>query len=166
MDEARIKALYRTATARREALLDEQLGEDIPALLTGYGWPADETSPVDRVAASATASTITRGHFCNPMNQAWLSMPGVAGLATLYRTLGGQSDLRVERELESLLGSGLLACLREDSGRFVQQGLDGLSPAARELLLRRYAAQPGPAAAELCAWLREEYRFDPACLTD
>lgn len=60
MDEARIKALYRTATARREALLDEQLGEDIPALLTGYGWPADETSPVDRVAASATASTITR----------------------------------------------------------------------------------------------------------
>lgn len=117
----------------------------------------------DRAVA---ASTITRGHFCNPMNQAWLSMPGVAGLATLYRTLGGQSDLRVERELESLLGSGLLASLREDSGRFVQQGLDGFSPAARELLLRRYAAQPGPAAAELCAWLREEYRFDPACLTD
>lgn len=60
MDEVRIKALYRAATARREAVLDEQLGEDIPALLTGYGWPADETSPVDRVAASATASSITR----------------------------------------------------------------------------------------------------------
>lgn len=59
MDEARIKALYRGA-ARREPALDDALAEDIEAVLTGYGWPADEVAPIDRVAASTTAAAITR----------------------------------------------------------------------------------------------------------
>ncbi len=59
MDEARIKALYRGA-ARREPALDDALAEDIEAVLTGYGWPADEMAPIDRVATSTTAAAITR----------------------------------------------------------------------------------------------------------
>lgn len=60
MDEARIKALYRDHARRREQPLDDQAAEDIQAVLTRSGWPETETGPLDRVAASATASVITR----------------------------------------------------------------------------------------------------------
>ncbi len=60
MDEARIKALYRARIAQQDRGLDDQLAEDIPAALTGYGWPSDEAGPVDRIAASATAGAIMR----------------------------------------------------------------------------------------------------------
>lgn len=60
MDEARIKALYREHARQQESLLDDQAADDIQAVLTRYGWPETETGPLDRVAASATASSITR----------------------------------------------------------------------------------------------------------
>lgn len=60
MDEARLKALYRGMLARREPVLDEAAAEDIQAVLSGYGWPAEEIGPLDRVAGSATAAAIVR----------------------------------------------------------------------------------------------------------
>lgn len=59
MDEARIKALYRSAS-RREPALDDAMADDIQAVLTGYGWPADDVAPIDRVAGSTTAAAIAR----------------------------------------------------------------------------------------------------------
>ena len=102
-----------------------------------------------------------RGHLCNPMNQALLSLPALAGLASLYgrpvaddcwlaRTLGEQTWTQLQRDREE----------------FCSQGLDGLGEPRRSELARRYAALPGAAAAEVAGWLRGEYTFDPACLTE
>ena len=60
MDEMDIKALYRRHTQARDGRLDAQAAEDIAATLSQHGWTAEETSPLDRVAASATASDIAR----------------------------------------------------------------------------------------------------------
>lgn len=60
MDEMTIKALYRRHTQARDGLLDAQAADDIDATLSQHGWPAEETAPLDRVAASATASDIAR----------------------------------------------------------------------------------------------------------
>jgi hypothetical protein len=46
-------------------------------------------------------------------------------------------------------------------------GLGGLDAQTRAALGARYEAEPdNPYAQELAAWLRGEYTFDPACLTD
>ena len=108
----------------------------------------------------------TLGHFCNPMNQPWCSLPGVAGLAALHGTLGEDSRQQIEGLLDALLGGPLRAALRADSALFRDGGLDAIGAAERRQLLQRYSCLQGPAAAEVCAWLRGEYTFDPACLTD
>ena len=46
-----------------------------------------------------------------------------------------------------------------------RQGLDGIEPARAAELACEYQRIAHPAAAEVSAWLRGEYRFDPACLT-
>ena len=99
------------------------------------------------------------GHFCNPMNQAYLSLPALRGLAQLY----GQNpapDLEAD-----IMGDRLWAQLRRDSDRFQGRGLSGLDGDLRQELTRLYASLPGPAAGEVADWLRGEYTFDPACLT-
>lgn len=60
MDEARIKALFQQHARLSDAPLDETSAEDILAVLDRHGWPADETGPLDRVAASSTAAAIAR----------------------------------------------------------------------------------------------------------
>ena len=102
-----------------------------------------------------------RGHFCNPMNQAWLSLPALRGLAELYRA----DKLPPDWE-QSLLGSACWQRLQRDGRRFQEQGLDALGDSERQRLAAEYAGLPGAAAAEVAAWLRGEYTFDPACLTD
>ena len=114
----------------------------------------------------AAGVEVTRGHFCNPMNQPWCSLPGVAGLALLYATLGAQTRQQVDAELAVLMGESLLVALQEDSRLFREQGLDRIDPQQRRQLLKKYSCLQGPAAAEVTAWLRGEYTFDPACLTD
>ncbi len=98
-----------------------------------------------------------RGHFCNPMNQAELSRYPLGGLAALY---GGDSPA-----LEALYSPDLAACLVRDQHRFEHEGLDAMGPYEREQLALEYDALGEGAAREVAAWLREEYRFDPACLT-
>ncbi len=102
-----------------------------------------------------------RGHLCNPMNQALLSLPALAGLASLYGR-----PVADDRWLAQALGEEAWAQLNRDRDDFCRLGLDGLGEQRRAELARRYAALPGPAAAEVAGWLRGEYTFDPACLTD
>lgn len=97
------------------------------------------------------------GHFCNPMNQAWLSRYPLTGLATLY---GAQP-----MTLADIFPPELAALLGRDAEVFQQRGLDQLDAGDVEALCRDYGRLDHPAAAEVVAWLRGEYAFDPACLT-
>lgn len=104
---------------------------------------------------------VSRGHFCNGMNQAHLTLPALAGLADLSAETHGAGAL-----LPDLLGAETWHQLREDRELFRDQRLDDLASDRRRELGRRYEALATPAAREVQAWLRGEYRFDPDCLTD
>lgn len=100
------------------------------------------------------------GHFCNPMNEALLSLPALVGLAALY---GHKSTPEF---LLRTLGTELWNQLSGDVDEFQDQGLSGMGEEKCRQLARVYGDLPGPAAAEVAGWLRGEYTFDPACLTD
>jgi hypothetical protein len=100
------------------------------------------------------------GHLCNPMNQGTLSLPALAGLAALY------GAAPADDWLIDTLGAQLWAELQRDAACFQQRGLQELGEAERQALVVKYARLPGAAAAEVAGWLRGEYTFDPACLTD
>lgn len=108
----------------------------------------------DRPASLASA---TRGHFCNPMNQAELSKYPLGGLAALY---GG-----TEASLAALYPAELAVLLGRDQALFERRGLDEIEPGQRASLAREYQQVDHPAAREVAAWLQGEYAFDPACLT-
>lgn len=101
------------------------------------------------------------GHLCNPMNQAVISLPALAGLADLYR--GTVSD---DEWLEELVGQPTWRQLQQDREDFELLGLSGMGEARCLQLAAVYQSLPGQAASEVSAWLRGEYNFDPACLTD
>ncbi len=116
---------------------------------------------LDPLADREPAPDLLAGHFCNPMNQPCLSLPALVGLGALYGAVeldAGWQSAQLGRECWSLL-------LR-DRVRFRDAGLDGIEAPERAALAAQYAACPGAAAAEVAAWLRGEYTFDPACLTD
>ena len=100
------------------------------------------------------------GHFCNPMNQAWLSLPALSGLADLCGKPVAESWLA-----DSLSGE-CLSLLQRDADRFLKDGLDGIPASDKERLLEEYRSLGVPAADEVVEWLSGEYAFDPACLTD
>ncbi|MEP4484876.1 MAG: beta-N-acetylglucosaminidase domain-containing protein [Halioglobus sp.] len=106
---------------------------------------------------------VLSGHFCNPMNQGVLSLPALTGLAALY---GGAQQATLQEWLRDTLGSALWCELLADQQEFTEVGLDGMGEQRREVLASKYAALRGPAAVEVAGWLRGEYAFDPACLTD
>ena len=101
------------------------------------------------------------GHLCNPMNQALLSLPALAGLGELYNSMDGDQGW-----LEEVMGRGTWQQLQADRQDFEQLGLSGLGPNRCRQLERVYRSLPGPAAVEVADWLAGEYIFDPACLTD
>ena len=104
---------------------------------------------------------LLEGHLSNPMNQALLSLPAVAGLAALHG-LGGDS----EQWLGQVLGESTWSQIKRDRQCFRSAGLTAMEPAEREALAARYQQLGSPAAREVADWLRGEYTFDPACLTD
>lgn len=108
-------------------------------------------------------SAVLSGHFCNPMNQGVLSLPALTGLAALY---GGPQQSELQDWLVHMLGSEVWRELQADQREFKEVGLDGMDEQRRHLLANKYASMQGPAAAETAGWLRGEYVFDPACLTD
>jgi hyaluronoglucosaminidase len=110
--------------------------------------------PADRVAGVAI----------NPMNQAYLSRIALRGLqSTLTKGSGGDFLPSICRELcGPIMAEHLLA----DIDLLQNKGLAQLDADTRCRLLNQYEEQPSnPYGAEVAAWLRGEYVFDPACLT-
>ncbi len=110
---------------------------------------------------AANIRGLLHGHLCNPMNQPLLSLPGLAGLATLYGLDGFAED-----DLQHHLGAATWRALQRDAALFQERGLAAMDNAQRESLALAYARLEEPGAAEVARWLRGEYAFDPACLTD
>jgi len=117
------------------------------------------TRPLD--GRDPALAALLRGHLCNPMNQGLLSLPALAGLAALHGRRGFCAG-----DLQRILGAPVWQRLQRDGALFQDAGLDGMGRERCAQLAAEYAALPGAAAAEIAAWLRGEYRFDPACLTD
>ena len=105
---------------------------------------------------------ILNGHLCNPMNQGCVSLRALQGLAELY----GRAGPHDEQWLEAQWGKPTYKQLLEDVEAFQQLGLGGMGRARCDILAGVYGKLPGAAAREVVAWLRGEYTFDPACLTD
>ena len=101
-----------------------------------------------------------RGHLCNPMNQGLLSLPALLGLADLYGDAAAAREWTIHQ-----LGEGTWRQLQANRQEFVVEGLAGMGSERCSELAQCYGALPGAAAAEVAAWLRGEYAWDPACLT-
>lgn len=106
--------------------------------------------------------TTVSAHFANAMNQPTLSLPAVAGLATLH---GRHDEGSASATLRGLLGDELHTLLLRDRDRFELRGLGGLTEEERQGLLAEYG-RLGGGASEVVAWLSGSFAFDPACLTD
>ncbi|MEM1114524.1 MAG: beta-N-acetylglucosaminidase domain-containing protein [Pseudomonadota bacterium] len=104
-----------------------------------------------------------RGHFCNPMNQAYCSLPALLGLAQHW---GDRVSEVPEEWLSVVLEPETWYQLDENRDEFREAGLAGMGEERCAELAVVYAGLPGPAAGEVAAWLGGEYTFDPACLTD
>ena len=101
------------------------------------------------------------GHLCNPMNQPQLSLMALEGLADLY------ADKSQERPwLAQLYGPATYEQFSLDREDFETLGLTGMGHRRCHELAVLYGGLPGTAAQEIAGWLRGEYTFDPACLTD
>lgn len=110
---------------------------------------------------AAGLSDMTRGHLCNGMNQPWLTLPAIAGLAGLYNPA-----LDVSAWLSATLGPSTSACLQRDAALFLRHTREDLLAGQGDRLLHDYGGLGTPAAKEVVAWLCGDYAFDPACLTD
>ncbi|WP_027873792.1 beta-N-acetylglucosaminidase domain-containing protein [Spongiibacter marinus] len=113
----------------------------------------------------ASLKTLTRGHFVNPMNQFHLSLLPLMGLASLYSGKNIAQDTIFKTALGSL-PEDMAQILAEYAPMFQNKGLDGMPAALKAAIASRCDRIAHPAAGELAAWLREEYRFDPGCLTE
>ncbi len=101
------------------------------------------------------------GHLCNPMNQGVVSLMALQGLAQLYGVQGVGDTL-----LRDVWGAEGYGQLIADLDNFQCLGLSGMGSSRCRALARAYGKIGGPAALEVAQWLRGEYTFDPACLTD
>ncbi|CAA0089337.1 Protein O-GlcNAcase [Zhongshania aliphaticivorans] len=115
---------------------------------------------------SSEMASLTNGHAINPMNQFHLSMLVLPTLAAVYND---DKIYDVDRAFQSVLADlpdNLGDLMARDAAIFQGVGLDGLSSDEKTELLATYGQINHPAAREVCEWLQEAYRFDPACLTD
>tara|TARA_R110002167_G_scaffold88824_4_gene239471 strand:- start:389 stop:1450 length:1062 start_codon:yes stop_codon:yes gene_type:complete len=106
------------------------------------------------------------GHMINPMNQFHLSGLVLPTLAEVYTGIG---DYKPEQALDSVLNtlpSALKVLLQRDMVQFQLKGLDGIADEEKQHYLKEYGAISHLVSDEICDWLNEGYRFDPACLTD
>lgn len=119
-------------------------------------------------AEHATLPGLVSGHAVNPMNQACLSRIPLLSLPRVFR----EGELYDPQQAfvdgcRAVCSGDLAAALIDDVVLFQDVGLDGLTETQRLGLLEKYQAWPDEACAqEVVAWLGEEYKFDPACLTE
>jgi hyaluronoglucosaminidase len=110
--------------------------------------------PADRVAGVAI----------NPMNQPHLSRIALRGFQNIL-TQGPGTDF-LPSICRELCGPIVAEHLLADIDLLQNKGLAQLDADTRRRLLNWYEKQrSNPFAAEVAAWLRGEYVFDPACLT-
>ena len=103
------------------------------------------------------------GWFANPANQCYLSWPPLAALAA---SMQGRA-LDLPAALKVLESAELASLLMRDIEKFQLGGLDTLrQDRTCEVLADEYRSLDHPAAKEVADWLKGEYVFDPACLTD
>ena len=106
------------------------------------------------------------GHAINPMNQFHLSLLVLPTLAEVYTREAGYDPIAAFNNVLEGLPWPLSELLRRDAGLFQYSGLDAMNLEQKQNLIKTYSEIQHPVADEICAWLQEEYRFDPACLTD
>jgi hyaluronoglucosaminidase len=105
-----------------------------------------------------------RGHAANPMNQACLSKIPLLSLSQAYQDI---ADIRAEKIFIDIAGKELGQELLKDAEFFQTHGLKDLDMGQKQTYINRYQEYlPNPIAAEVVDWLKGEYRFDPACLTE
>lgn len=110
---------------------------------------------------------LVAAHYVNPMNQCWLSRVPLATLPLLYRRGADYAPDDAFRESAAqLAGASGAALLEADLEALQRRGRAVLAEHEREALIARYAPIAAPWARELVAWLRGDWTFDPACLTD
>jgi hyaluronoglucosaminidase len=115
-----------------------------------------------------TLRGLLAGHAANPMKQPTLSRLPLATLPMSYALADRYApDDAWLRAAQREGGDALATRLALDLPLFQDVGLDKLSDEQRATLEQTYTAfAPRAIAEEILAWLRGEYVFDPACLTD
>jgi hypothetical protein len=110
----------------------------------------------------------TAGIAINPMNQPSLSRLALANYASLLSNEGTPlRETSFESHVHSICGQPLAAAILEDLDLLQNRGLAGIDDAARAVLIEKYRKfEPDGCALEISAWLKDEYRFDPSCLTE
>jgi hyaluronoglucosaminidase len=108
------------------------------------------------------------GHALNPMSQPWLSQIALASLPCAYRQ---HEKYNAEQTLSEicvqLCGEKLAELLLQDISLFQDKGLSQISMQEKNELIRRYQGfDKNPYCSEILGWLRGDYTFDPACLTE
>ena len=110
---------------------------------------------------------LTSGHAVNPMNQAWLSRIPLHSLPRSYSQGKNYHPANaLESSLMQICDKKLRLQIAKNINQFQQQGLEALNKDQRTLLIQQYKKFNSPYADEIIAWLKDEYRFDPECLTD
>ena len=104
---------------------------------------------------------LAAGLAINPMNQAHLSRIALGRFWQLLANEPASTDWP-----RNLCGPKLAAQLQEDGDLFRKSGLSQMNSQACNQLLGRYEFHDSNLyAKEVTAWLRNEYAFDPGCLT-
>ena len=104
------------------------------------------------------------GVAINPMNQPYLSRIALRGFQNIL-TQGPGTDF-LPSICRELCGPIVARHLLADIDLLQHKGLAQLDADTRRRLLNWYEKQgPNPFAADVAAWLRGDYVFDPACLT-
>ncbi len=107
-----------------------------------------------------------KAHVVNPMNAAHLSQIPLLTLIENYRLKDDyQADKALSNALLKVCGASLTKLIEEDIDNFQSQGLSWFNANQRQALMDKYRQFDHPCVTELCAWLNDEYQFDPNCLT-
>ncbi len=113
----------------------------------------------------AFLGSYTAGHLANPMNQPWLSRLPLATLSSVVTGAKYEQRLHAWDAMIQELMPDDVDRFRKDAAVFSARGLEDFTRQEKDSMAAYYATVESPAAVELVAWLREEYAFDPACLT-
>jgi hyaluronoglucosaminidase len=108
---------------------------------------------------------LVSGHLANPMNQALLSQLALHSLPAVYADTAYEPNQAFVNACTNLCTPALAEALIQDTELFQLAGLESFSDREKAALIKKYSELNHPIAEEVCAWLRGEYTFDPACLT-